>query len=291
MAFSLEAVHVFLAAVEQGSFSAAARHLGKAQSAVSTTINNLELDLGVELFDRSKRSPVLTEAGKHLLRDAKYLNNTAEAFRKKALDIEAGESPKISIAVDPSVFPMEYIYQSCQALADQHPSIELEVLRAASADIIPLIKHRRVQLGVLGSSEELFDIHFQSLRHVHSKPIAHPDHPLAQQKNLSFGDFHNHRQISYTSHSKSELFDPISSSVWLIQSAEDVLNLLLNNMGWAFFPLDIAQTYLANGQLIELDCDFQQNTSLLPVIAAWHPDTPLNSPSKTLLNYLADLSQ
>lgn len=60
---SLEQFKALLAAAETGSFSAAARRLGKAQSVVSTAIANLEIDLGLELFDRSGRYPVLTEAG------------------------------------------------------------------------------------------------------------------------------------------------------------------------------------------------------------------------------------
>ncbi|ELU07149.1 hypothetical protein CAPTEDRAFT_119712, partial [Capitella teleta] len=60
----------FVAVAEKGSFSAAARSLGKAQSGVSTTISNLEIDLGVELFDRTHRTPELTPAGRALLREA-----------------------------------------------------------------------------------------------------------------------------------------------------------------------------------------------------------------------------
>ena len=59
---SMEQLEAFVAAAAQGSFSGAARALGKAQSAVSTQISNLEIDLGVELFDRTGRNPVLTAA-------------------------------------------------------------------------------------------------------------------------------------------------------------------------------------------------------------------------------------
>ena len=50
---SLEQLKTLLVAAQAGSFSAAARQLGKAQSVVSTAIANLEIDLGLELFDRS----------------------------------------------------------------------------------------------------------------------------------------------------------------------------------------------------------------------------------------------
>jgi hypothetical protein len=54
---SLEQINMLVLSAELGSFSACARKLGKVQSAVSHGISNLEVDLGVELFDRSSRSP------------------------------------------------------------------------------------------------------------------------------------------------------------------------------------------------------------------------------------------
>ena len=68
---SFDQLQAFVAAADQGSFSAAGRSLAKAQSAVSTAVINLEIDLAVELFDRSTRSPKLTVAGRTLLRYAR----------------------------------------------------------------------------------------------------------------------------------------------------------------------------------------------------------------------------
>lgn len=67
MRYSLEALSTFVEAVSCGSFSAAARRLRKSQSAVSTSIANLEVDLGISLFDHSSREPVLTEEGKKVM--------------------------------------------------------------------------------------------------------------------------------------------------------------------------------------------------------------------------------
>ena len=79
---NIENFRAFVLAAELGSFSAAARQMGKAQSAVSSAIANLEVDADVQLFDRSSRNPVLTEAGAALER----LEN-AEQFGKIVLDM------------------------------------------------------------------------------------------------------------------------------------------------------------------------------------------------------------
>src|SRR5712691_9904142 len=57
---SLDQLRTFIAAADEGSFSAGGRRLRRAQSVVSQTLANLEAQLGVKLFDRSIREPALT---------------------------------------------------------------------------------------------------------------------------------------------------------------------------------------------------------------------------------------
>ena len=64
---SLDQIRTFIAAADEGSFSAAGRRLGRAQSVVSQTLANLEGQIGVRLFDRTGRYPVLTADGTGLL--------------------------------------------------------------------------------------------------------------------------------------------------------------------------------------------------------------------------------
>src|SRR5438045_9287004 len=70
---SLDQLRVFIAAVDEGSFSAASRKLLRSQSVVSETVGNLEGQIGVSLFDRSGRYPRVTPAGVALLADARSI--------------------------------------------------------------------------------------------------------------------------------------------------------------------------------------------------------------------------
>ena len=83
---SLEHFKALLATAETGSFSAAARRLGKAQSVVSAAIANLEIDLGLALFDRSGRYPVLTEAG------ARQVENLPDEIRTLVIPFGSGNT-------------------------------------------------------------------------------------------------------------------------------------------------------------------------------------------------------
>jgi DNA-binding transcriptional LysR family regulator len=69
------AIPVFVAVIENGGFSAAARTLGVSKSAVSKRINQLESHLGVRLLHRTTRKLSLTEAGE------RYFEHAAEALR------------------------------------------------------------------------------------------------------------------------------------------------------------------------------------------------------------------
>ena len=69
---TLDQIAVFLAIVEAGSFTAAARKLNRATSVISYAVTNLEAQLGVSLFERAgARRPRLTEAGRAILSDSR----------------------------------------------------------------------------------------------------------------------------------------------------------------------------------------------------------------------------
>ena len=70
---TLDQMRVLVAVADAGSFSAAARKLGRVQSAISQSIQTLETTLGLTLFDRSGKTPQLTDAGKALVGDARAL--------------------------------------------------------------------------------------------------------------------------------------------------------------------------------------------------------------------------
>src|SRR6266849_1705152 len=81
---SLDQLRTFIAAADEGSFSAAGRRLRRAQSVVSQTLANLEGQLGVKLFDRSGRFPVLTNQGRALLVDARTVAGDVDRFKARA---------------------------------------------------------------------------------------------------------------------------------------------------------------------------------------------------------------
>src|SRR5258706_9544581 len=111
---SLDQLRSFIAAVDEGSFSAAARKLQRAQSAVSELVSTLEDQIGVVLFDRSGRYPRLTPEGAVLLADARGIVAGVDFMKARAKGMASGLEPEPSVAID-VFFPIQVITEAARA--------------------------------------------------------------------------------------------------------------------------------------------------------------------------------
>lgn len=97
---SLDALRALDAIDRKGSFAAAADALFKVPSALSYTIQKLETDLDVMLFDRSRQKAQLTAAGKMVLEQGRQILKAAEALEDAVKQLETGWETRLTIAKD-----------------------------------------------------------------------------------------------------------------------------------------------------------------------------------------------
>ena len=124
-AITLDQLRTFIAAADEGSFSAAGRKLRRAQSVVSKTLANLEGQFRVQLFDRTRRKPVLTSQGHVLLLHARAVAGDVDRLKAHAKNLAGGLEPELSIAVD-VMFPMGAL---TAAVTSFHAAFPLTPLR------------------------------------------------------------------------------------------------------------------------------------------------------------------
>src|SRR4051794_29760031 len=117
---TLDQLRVFLAVVENKSFSGAAEVLHRAQSVVSYTIANLEAQLGFALFEKGRRRPVLTEAGRAILTDARRVDLLMRELTARAEGLTSGLEGEVSLAVD-VMYPSATLVSILQAFAARFP--------------------------------------------------------------------------------------------------------------------------------------------------------------------------
>src|SRR6202011_3497163 len=138
---SLDQLRTFIAAADEGSFSAAARRLRRAQSVVSQALANLEGQLGVRLFDRSGHLPVLTDQGRALLANARAVAGDVDVLKARAKSLAGGLEPELSVAVD-VMFPETTFTSVVTAFQIEFPATLLRFDVESSAVVDPVLNRR-----------------------------------------------------------------------------------------------------------------------------------------------------
>jgi len=179
-AVTLDQLRTFIAAADEGSFSAAGRKLRRAQSVVSQTLANLETQLGVKLFDRSARYPRLTEEGRSLLVDARSVADNVDGFKARARAMREGLEPELSVAMD-VMYPMEALTRAAAHSRKTYPHTPLRVYVEALGGVIKPVLDRNCSIGVIGSLPIMPDeLQSEPLLSVPFVTVASPSHPLAR---------------------------------------------------------------------------------------------------------------
>jgi len=123
---TLDALKVLDAIERKKSFAAAADALFRVPSAVSYTVNKLEEDLGVALFDRSKRKAELTPVGKMLIDQGRLILKATDELTRMAQQSANGWEAELRICID-SILLFEPIYKLISQFQQEHPWINIRV--------------------------------------------------------------------------------------------------------------------------------------------------------------------
>ncbi|MGO1121060.1 LysR family transcriptional regulator [Rhodovibrionaceae bacterium A322] len=268
--YNIDHLRMLVETVNCGSFSASARKLGKVQSAVSQGIATLEDDLNVVLFDRSTRKPTLTADGDRILQFAKSILLQVEELEAATASIQRGEEASVGLALDNSLAlpQMTAIYR---AFEERYPSIALELISAASADIGDLVRKGRVTVGLVFCEITLSpDLDHCFIGNLPFLPVCAPSHPLAKVKgDLSLTDLIPHRQLQLRGETNPNFdhFPKMSTQAWYANDFHTISDLLLKGFGWAYVPAFIAESWLSQGRVAQLTLDVDHK--------AWSPPIEL----------------
>lgn len=253
---TLDQLRVFVAVIDQGSFSKAARELHRTQSVVSYTIANLEAQLNVALFDRSKRKPTLTEAGKALLADARTVSMKVDALRARAKTLAQGVEAEVSIAVD-VMFPNCQLVAALQAFQLQFPTVGLRLRIEALGAVMHLVSERVCQIGITGPMLDFSDA-FQSqpVGAITMIPVAAPTHPLALIEGIIPTEVaRDYTQLVLTDRSQltaGQNFGVIAVRDWRLGDLGAKHMLLRTGLGWGSMPEEMIREDLVQGKLVHL---------------------------------------
>ena len=272
---SLDHLRTFVAAADTGSFSAAGRKLGRAQSVVSQAIANLEGQLGLALFERIGRYPALTPGAKRLLPTARQIVRDADRLKAEARRLSAGLEPVLSIVID-VMFPQRLLTEIVSAFASEFPSTPLRLHVEGLGAVAELVVNGRCSVGVMGTYPMIPpSLTSERLLSVEMVTVVAPTHPLAQRQGpIPLEDAENQTQLVLTD--RSQLTSGVdlgvqSNNTWRLSDLGAKHAFLIAGLGWGHMPRPTVADDLAAGRLIQITLE-GPGAGFLPMQAIYKAD-------------------
>jgi DNA-binding transcriptional LysR family regulator len=279
---TLDQISVFLAVVETGSFTAAARRLGRATSVISYAIANLETQLGVSLFARSGTArPKLTDAGQAILSDSRSLAIAVDGLLAKARGLTSGLEAEVSLVVD-VMWPAKKLVKALDEFR-----LQVETLGAVTHAVM----EGAAAFGISGPLELAGDVLVRGpAGSVKLVPVAAPSHPLAlMQEVISAAQARDHLQLVLTDRSsltQGRDFGVLAVRSWRLADLGAKHALLVAGMGWGNMPKPMVNEDLKRGRLVELKIETPVEPAY-PFHTVYRSDTPPRPAASWLMERLA----
>ena len=286
---SLDQLRTFVAAVDEGSFSAAARKLRRAQSVVSQTLANLEEQLGVKLFDRRGRYPRLTDHGRALLSDARSIADGMDCFKARAKTLREGLEPELSVSID-AMYPMPALTEALGAFRDAFPYTPLRLYVEALGAVIEPVLQGLCAIGVIGTLPLIPNsLPSELLCEVPLVTVVAPGHPLAAYSGvIPKSELQKHLQLVLTDRSKltqGRSFAVYSQNTWLLADLGAKHAFLRAGFGFGHMPRFMIEDDLASGRLRAVRVEPPVEASL-PMHAVYRRESPPGPAGRWLIDTL-----
>lgn len=292
-AITLDQLRTFIAVVDEGSFSSAGRKLRRVQSAVSHAMANLETNLGVRIWDRSTRIPMLTAEGNVLLTHARRICADVDALRHAAEALMSGLEPCVSLAVE-SILPESVLVDLCKEFAKKFPTVQLrlytDTLSAVSARVLDGTCH----IGVVGPAAQVQGLERHHLTSVRLVTVVAADHPLARKrgklKTQELAEYVHVVLSESGGSSPTEDQGVLSSNGWRIANLGTKRALILGGLGWGNLPEHMVKEELASGRLVRLKvAAWGDDTWLLSLSIVHRPELSKGPAARWMLQRMAEL--
>jgi DNA-binding transcriptional LysR family regulator len=253
---SMDQLRTFIAAADEGSFSAAGRRLRRAQSVVSHTLANLELQVGFPLFERTGRYPVLTDAGQALLEQARSAVGSMDAFKARARTLAEGLEPELAVAVD-VMFPIATLTAAVQGFQQRFPTTPLRLYVEALGAVIQPLLAGQCRIAIIGSLPDVpAECASEYLTDVAAVTVVAAQHPLAaHQGTVLRSEVVKYVQLVLTDRSAlttGRNFGVVSPNVWRLADLGAKHAFLAAGLGWGHMPLHMVQADLDAGKLVRI---------------------------------------
>jgi DNA-binding transcriptional LysR family regulator len=178
---STDILEIYFALCEHRNFSAAAAALQKSQSNVSTRVAQLEADVGLKLFDRSKRPLRITRAGMVFLQFAKEFNNKKRDLDRMLKELAVGTAGEVRIGATNSI--ASYLLPNILAqILSTRPGITISIITDIAPRLFEFVRQGDVDFAIVLSDAIPRDLIRRDLTDAVLCFVVSPDHPLSSRR-------------------------------------------------------------------------------------------------------------
>ncbi|HHR6208786.1 TPA: LysR family transcriptional regulator [Providencia alcalifaciens] len=272
-ALTLESLRVMDAIDRRGSFAAAAEELGRVPSALSYTMQKLEEELDVILFDRSGHRTKFTNVGRMLLERGRVLLEAADKLTSDAEALAKGWETHLTIVCE-ALVPAESLFPLVDKLAEKSDT-QLSLITEVLAGAWERLESGRADIVIAP------DMHFRSSSEINSKVlytlnhiyVASPSHPIHKEP-LSETTRVKYRGIAVADTARErpvitvQLLD--KQQRLTVSSIEDKRKALIAGLGVATMPYPLVEQDIKEGRLKVVAAEFSHESNM---IMAWRRDS------------------
>lgn len=293
-AITLDQFTVLQTIVEEGSFAAAARKLGRAQSAITYAVQKLEDQSGVTLFDRTAYRPTLTEQGRALLPRIQRILDDVGEFRVQAQSMSKGVEAELIVVVE-TFLPLSIFMSALRQFHSAYPMVQLRINAVRPQDASRQLLENRADLGLFLLSPKLEpELESLQITEMDFVAVAAPDHPLTKlPPNFPKEAMRNHLQIVVSDPEDSrdaKSYGVVGVNQWRVSDVRLRLDLVKEGLGWGSMPRPMVDAELARGDLMELQPKHWDSSNTMPrfkVVVARRKDRALGPAGTALMSALA----
>ncbi len=175
----------FLAIAEAKTFTAGARRVNVTQAAISMQIRQLEDEVGLQLFTRTPRRVILTEAGEYLLDRARKILREHDSALAEIAELGGAEHGRLRIGSASAEFAASQLPGILQRIREKYPNSDLSVSAGTSQALVDKIMHGEIDIAFVSLPVENSSITTDLLFSDEIVAIAHPSHPMANERYVS----------------------------------------------------------------------------------------------------------
>lgn len=274
-ALTLEALRVMDAIDRRGSFAAAADELGRVPSALSYTMQKLEEELDVVLFDRSGHRTKFTNVGRMLLERGRVLLEAADKLTTDAEALARGWETHLTLVTE-ALVPAEKLFPLIDKLA-RKANTQVSIISEVLAGAWERLEQGRADIVIAP------DLHFRASSEINSRKlyrllnvyVASPDHPIHQEPEpLSEVTRVKYRGIAIADTARErpvltvQLLD--KQQRLTVSTMADKHKTLLAGLGVATMPYPLVEADIAAGRLRVVSPEYSAGSD---IIMAWRRDS------------------